>query len=501
MSYLIGIDAGSTSCKAIACDHSGRFLATAKKETVTHYRENGWAELNAEELWEAVAYCLQHITKELGGDTCDGVAVASMGADVLLNAKGHQVHPIIAWFDTRTDGVAKRWKENFGAEKVYQITGINPNSVAGITRMQWMKEKHPELFAQGNKWMQIQNFVSYKLTGEAKVSHTNACRTMAFDLNKRDWSDEILNVAGIDRTLLSEPVRSGTLIGEVTSGVESLTGLKAGTPVYAGGIDYVCGAFATGIIDSGQMLDSTGTSEQIIVITDKPQIDPRYMDQNFTSVAHVVNDKYYMMGMIVASGGIFEWFKREFQCASFEELINEAMAQPIGANGCMMLPYFCGRYTLGNDAAARGAFVGLTTATKRGDIVRALLEGLCYEMLGIIEGMQKISNTSIHSIYAIGGAAKSDFWLQMKADVTGIVIRSKHVPEAAALGAAMLAGIGAGIYASPADAVAKVCHPEKVYTPNQENHKKYRQIYERLNKGLYPALAEFHQKIAKLNAE
>lgn len=499
MAYLIGIDAGSTSCKAIACDHSGHFLATAKMPTLTHYRENGWAELDAEEMWNAVEGCIQSIVEKLGGDTCDGVAVASMGADVLLDEKGDQVHPIIAWFDSRSDKIANRWKETLGAEAVYQISGINPNYVAGITRMQWLKEEHPELFQKGRYWLQIQSFVSFKLTGKAKVSYTNACRTMAFDLNKRDWSEEILKTAGIDKSLLSEPVRSGDFIGAVTPEVEKRTGLKRGTPVYAGGIDYVCGAFASGIIDSGQMLDSTGTSEQLIVVTDRPQVDPRHMDQNFTSVAHVVNDKYYMMGMIVASGGILEWFKREFHCASFDELMEEAARQPIGSNGCMLLPYFAGKYTLGSDAAARGAFVGLTTATKRGDMVRALLEGLCYEMLGILEGMQKISGTKVRSIYAIGGAANSDFWLQMKADVTGVTIRSKHVPEAAALGAAMLAGLGAGVYESPADAVARVRHPEKVYTPDLERHKQYRKIYETLNKGLYPALAEFHKNIAKIN--
>jgi xylulokinase len=499
MGYLMGIDIGSTNYKAIACDYKGKFLATSHRPSDTYYRENGRAEIDPAKLWLGVADCIKEIVEQLPGEKCEGIGIATNGEDVLLDRDGNPVYPTIRWFDTRTSKIAEKWK-TFGIEKAYEITGINPNPVAGITRMQWIKEHHPKRFANAHYWNQIQGFVSFKLTGEAKTSYTNACRTMAFDLRKRDWSDEILNAAGLSRKLLPKPVRSGDLVGRVIKDVAELTSLTVGTPVYAGGIDYACGAFATGIIDAGQMLDSTGTSEQIFVVTDEPQVNAKCMNENFTSVIHVVDDKYYMMGMIISSGGIFEWFKREFECTSFDELVAEAVKLPIGANGCMMLPHFCGRYTLGTDGNARGAFLGLTTGTKRGDFVRAIIEGLCFEMYSIINEIQKITHTKIESIYAIGGAAKSDFWLQTKADVTGIIVKSKHVPEAAALGAAMLAGLGAGIYTSSADAVAQVNFPEKVYLPNMENHKKYMKIYETLNQKMYPALAEFNKAVTEMQA-
>ena len=246
------------------------------------------------------------------------------------------------------------------------------------------------------------------------------------------------------------------------------------------------------------MLDSTGTSEQLVAIVDNPPTDPEFIDKNFTSVSYVVDDKYYIMGMIVSSGGIFEWFKKEFRCESFEELIDEAEKQPIGANGCMMMPYFSGRFSLGNDPYARGAFLGVTRATKRGDFVRAIIEGLCFEMYSIIKEIEKISGKDIDSIYAIGGATKSDFWLQTKADVTGISVKSKNVPEAAALGAAMLAGLGSGIYKNSKDAINKVKFPEKIYYPNLDNHIRYMQIYEQLNSTMYPALIGFNKKVSEI---
>lgn len=498
MSYLIGVDIGSTSCKAIACDLNGRFLGVASRPTMTNYLENGWSELDAEKLWHAAFSCIQEVVAKAGDGHCEGLAVASMNGTVLLDDQDHPLHPSISWLDVRSDKIAEEWKRVYGADKIYQITGINPNAVAGITKIQWIKQQYPELFSKARRWLQMQDFISYKLTGAAKVSYTNACRTMAFDLNTLDWSDEILKAAGIPRDLLSEPVRSGTIIGFVAPWAENQTGLKRGTPVYAGGIDYACGAFATGIMDAGQMLNSTGTSEQVLVVTDKPQTDPAYREQNFTCVTHVVNDKYYTMGMILASGGIFEWFKREFKCESFDELIQEAMKQPIGANGCMILPYFCGKYSLGSSATAKGAFAGLTLATKRGDIVRSIIEGLCYEMLANLAEIQRISSTNIHSIYTIGGAARSDFWLQMKADVTGITVKSKDVPEAAALGAAMLAGLGAKLFTSPADAVQHMGHPEKAYTPIDENHQKYQKIYKTLYRDLYNGLNEFNHKLSDI---
>lgn len=500
MAYLIGIDAGSTNYKAIACDFSGHFLASAKRPAYTAYREHGWAETLAEKIWEGVAACVHEVAEALPDEECVGIGIASSGEDVLVDENGNSVHPAIRWFDTRTEGIAKEW-ESFGRERVYQITGINPNPVASITKMQWIARHDPEAMKKARHWIPIAGFVALKMTGNARAAWTNACRSMAFDINTRSWSEPIVAESGLRRDLLPDPIRPGEEIGRLTAAAAETLGLHEGIPVYAGGVDYACGTFATGIIHSGQMLDSTGTSEQLVAIVDKPRVDPEFISENFTSVCYVVNDKYYMMGMIVASGGIFEWFKRLFGDVSFDTLVAEAASRPIGANGCMILPYFSGRYTLGSDPSSRGAFVGLTRATTRGDMVRAILEGLCYEMHSIVAEIEKLSGEPVDSIYAIGGATNSAFWLQMKADVTGIPVRSKAVPEAAALGAAMLAGLGNGIYDSPEDAIQKVSFPEKEYKPDMAKHERYMKIYHELNRGLYGALKEFNECVSKMQEE
>lgn len=497
MGYLLGIDAGSTNYKAVACDAAGRFLASARRPANTNYLENGRAETSPELIWEGVAACIREVTAALPGQRCEGVAAASTGEDVLLDGAAHAVHPAIRWFDTRTDAIASAW-EPFGRERVYRITGINPNPVASITKMQWIKRYVPEAWRRARLWIPIAGFLSLKLTGVARAPWTNACRSMAFDLQRRDWSEEILKEAGIEREMLAEPIRPGAQIGTVTAAAAHETGLPEGTPVFAGGVDYACGTFATGIIRPGQMLDSTGTSEQLLAILDAPESSLACMEKNFTSVAYVVNDAYYIMGMIVASGGIFEWFKNTFACDSFDALVEEARREPLGAHGCMMLPYFSGRHTMGSDPAARGAFVGLTRTATRGTFVRAILEGLCYEMHSLVQAMQALSGQRVESIDAIGGAAKSDFWMQMKADVTGIPVRSKDVPEAAALGAAMLAGLGAGVYADPEDAVRRVRFAEKEYVPDAARHAQYMEIYETLNRALYPALRDFHAAVTRM---
>lgn len=498
MQYLLGVDVGSTNLKAVAYDFTGRILAEARRSAKTYYLQDGWAELDPLELWQGVAAALREVTATLQGAICLGVGIASNGEDCFVDAQGNPVCRALRWFDTRTTGIAKAW-EAFGYERVYAITGIRPNPVAGITKLQWIKTHDPEAYQHGRFWISMQGFVSMRLTGVATTSWTNACRTMAFDLQTRDWSETILQAAGIPKTLFPQPVRPGSLLGKVHVEASQITGLPSGTPVYAGGVDYACGALATGILQTGQLLDSTGTSEEIVALVDTPQANPAYMDENFTSVCYVANDKYYLMGLIVAAGGIFEWLRRTFANVSFTELMEEAKAMPIGSHGVMMMPHFSGRHTLGNDPLARGAFLGLTRSVKRGDIVRAMLEGLCFEMREIIDKAQEISDSFITSIYAIGGAAKSPFWLQMKADVSGLQVHHRHVREAAALGAAMLAGLGCGVYANAEAAVRQVSAklPETIYTPNAVCHEAYLKLYS-LYKKLYPTLKTWNREVAAM---
>ncbi len=499
MACLIGIDVGTTNCKAAAYTEDGMFKAVASRQTATHYLENNWAEFDPGQIWDAVQEVLKDITHQLGDEKIDGIAIASMGAaGVLLNENDEWIHRSIAWFDTRTEEIAAWWRDTMGSEEVYGISGFVPNPMAGITKVQWIRNQNPELFKSVKRWVSMQDYIAYRLTGEAVVDLSVGCRTMAVDLRHRCWSQQILDHAEISEELCSTLKRSGELAGRVTDRAAGLTGIKAGTPVYAGGMDYVCGAFACGLTESGQVLSAIGTSEQILMVVDEPANDVKHIDTNFTCVNYVVGDKYYIAGQVISSGVILDWFRNEVSNEDLATLLAEAEKSPLGAKGVLLMPHFRGKYAPGADPLSKGAFIGLTTSHTRGDLVRAILEGLCYESATIIEGIQKVVNYPIEAVNVVGGATKSSFWMQMKADILGKPVICLEVPEAVTLGAAMLAGIGAGVYRDPADAVRQTRRGEKIYQPDMKRHIRYRTIFDQIYQEIYPALQKLNHKIDDL---
>ena len=499
MACLIGIDVGTTNCKVAAYTEDGMFKAVASRPTVTHYLENNWAEFDPGQIWDAVQDALRDVTRQLGGDKIDGIAIASMGsASVLLNENDEWINRSIAWFDTRTEDIAAQWRDTFGREEVYSITGFVPNPMAGITKVQWIRDQKPELFKGVKHWLSMQDYIAYRLTGEAVVDLSVGCRTMAVDLRRRCWSEEILAHAHIPREICSTLKRSGELVGGITAYAAGLTGIEKDTPVFAGGMDYVCGALACGLTKSGQALSAIGTSEQILMIVDEPAIDVKHIDTNFTCVNYVVDDKYYIAGQVISSGVILDWFRTEVAKEDLTVLIEEAEKSPLGAKGALLLPHFRGKYAPGADPLAKGSFIGLTTSHTRGDLVRSILEGLCYESATIIEGIEKVVGYPIDAIHVVGGATKSHFWMQMKADILGKPVICLNVPEVVTLGAAMLAGIGAGIYKDAADAVSQTRRDQKIYQPNMKNHVRYRTIFAQVYQEIYPALQLINHKIDNL---
>ncbi len=496
MACLIGIDIGSTNCKAAAYSPDGSLIAVASRSTVTHYLETNWAEFDPDQIWQAVQEVLKEIAGKLGDEPIAGIAVASMGAaGVLLDENDRWIHRSIAWFDTRTEQTAKWWRDTFGAERVYEISGFVPNPMAGITKVQWIREQLPEEFSRVKHWVSMQDFGAYCLTGQAVVDLSVGCRTMAADLRQRCWNEEILAHAQIPIEICSQLKRSGEFIGPVTEKAAQATGIPAGTPVFTGGMDYVCGAFACGLLEAGNVLCAIGTSEQILMVVDDPANDVRNIDTNFTCVNYVVDDKYYVAGQVISSGCILEWFAKEIAKADVNSLVAEAEQAPLGSKGVFMLPHFRGKYTPGADPLSKGAFIGLTTAHSRACVARAVLEGLCYEATLIMESMEQVTGQPIRSVHVTGGATKSPFWMQMKADILGRPIICLDVSEVVTLGAAMLAGLGAGIYQNSADAVGQIRRNDIIYTPNPERHQQYRKIYEGVYKHLYAGVKEIHDKI------
>ena len=499
---LIGIDLGTTNIKVAAFDAKGALLALANNPTPVHYPRPGWAEFQPPEIWDTLCRGLRQVTDEIEKPgRIQAIATASMGeAGVLVDEKGNWLSSIIAWFDNRTGPQARWWEENFGAEKLFQITGLPLHPMFSIHKLMWLKDNQPELLEQAKKWLCMEDLVIHQLTGEYATSQSIASRTMALDIKQRVWSDWIFEKAGIDADLMPPAVPSGQVVGEVTDQASKVTGLPPGTKVVTGGHDHVCGALAAGIVEPGVMLDSSGTTESFLVNVEEPVLAPELCQAGYAYGCNVIPDRYILFGFIISSGIILEWLKDVLGFGSVAEMAAEAEDAPLGCHGAMLLPHFRGSGTPDNDSGSRGAFVGLTTSTSRSDLVRAVLEGICYEMQCNIQFFEHWLGTKIEKIRAIGGGAKNPFWCQMKSDISGKPLEVTEVTESTACGAAMLAGIGAGVFSGVGEAVGLI-PTSATYQPRPKITDQYQAWWNQAYRGIYPTLRDLNVSINRQAAQ
>jgi xylulokinase len=324
-----------------------------------------------------------------------------------------------------------------------------------------------------------------------------------FDQRKLDWSDEMLRLAGIDKHLLAPAYPSGTPLGEVTGKAAQETGLPVGTPVVLGGHDYLCGALPVGAIRPGVILDVSGTWEIVLAATQQPVLTPEAQKTGATVEAHVARGLYAIWGGAVSSD-MLEWYRKEYgfeartkaeACCGvdWDFLMADAAAAPVGSHGVMFLPHLSGAGCPDADPHSLGAWVGLSNFATKGDILRALIEGLDYQFLDIVRTMQGLG-VPFDQLVVVGGVARNKFWMQNKADMVGLPLEVPEVEDATPLGAAMLAGIGVGVYAGEQDAYEKVCKPGAIYKPDPDATAKYEDLF-KIYKQLYPALRPISQQL------
>jgi len=507
MSYLLGLDVGTTHLKAVIYDLEGRVVATALRPTATHHPRPQWAVYQPEEIWQGVAQAIREVLHQVGDPTqVEGLAAASMGeAGIPLDQAGEPLYPAIAWFDPRTLPQSQWWEERFGRYFVYRITGQTVYPYYSLLKLMWLRENEPRVFQQMKKWLCMEDFVNYRLTGAFATDYTIASRTMAFDQAKRAWSEEILGAVEVDPAIFPEIYPSGTVIGRVTARAAEETGLAPGTPVATGGHDHLCGALAAGVFQPGVLLDSTGTAEAVVTTLDAPILTEELCAAHYVCYSHVARGKYILLGHLNASGGSLEWFIEAFcqeeqrQAAEsgrsvYELLMEQAWKEP-GAAGLFLLPHLRGGGTPTVDPRSRGALLGLTTAHGKGEVAQAIIEATCYWLRENIEFCERILGRPIHEIRAIGGAVKNPRWLQAKADVTGRTVEVPALEEATCLGAALLAGIGVGLYHDEADAVGRVYRAEQRIEPDRARAERYDRLYNEIYREIYPRLRELNLKI------
>ena len=456
--YLLGIDVGTTGSKALLVAADGAVKASATTEYPMFTPQPLWAEQNPEDWWAATVASIRRVLAQ--GDV-KAAEVAGIGLTgqmhglVLLDAQGKVLRPCIMWNDQRTAAECAEITAQVGAQKVIQLTG-NP-VLPGFTapKIVWVRKHEPEVYSRVAKALLPKDYVRYRLTGEYFGEVSDASGTSMFDVGKRGWSDEMLQALDIPRAWLPEVTESPVVSARVSAEAARATGLPQGTPVAGGGGDQAAGAVGTGIVAEGLVSATLGTSGVVFAASQSYRVEP---EGHLHAFCHAVPGMWHLMGVVLSAAGSFRWYRDTVAQAEQAEaaasgrdvydLLTAAAAQvPAGCEGLLFLPYLTGERTPYPDPNARGVFFGLTLRHTKAHLTRSVLEGVTYALRDSLELMRGLGLT-IEQVRASGGGAKSPLWRQILADVFATEIALVNTEEGAPYGAALLAGVGAGVYPS-----------------------------------------------------
>ncbi len=499
MPYLIGIDIGTSGTKTCLFDADGTLVASATGEYPLYQPENGWAEQNPADWWQATVETLRTVTTGIDASAIAGIGFSGqMHGLVMLDEGGDVIRPSIIWCDQRTASECAEIEATVGHEKLLSITA-NP-ALTGFTasKILWVRNHEPENYARCRHILLPKDYIRYKLTGVFATDVSDASGMQLLDIGGRCWSDEILTLLQIDKSLLATVYESPEVTGQITEEVSRLTGLAVGTPVVAGAGDNAAAAVGTGIVTEGDAFVTVGTSGVIFAHTDNMVMDPAGRVHTFCCA---VPGKWHVMGVTQAAGLSLKWFANQC-CADltgedrYTVMTAEAETSHIGSNRLLYLPYLMGERTPHLDADARGMFFGLSGSHTRGDMIRAVMEGVSYSLRDCLEVLRAMG---VHpeNITACGGGARSPLWRGMMANLFGTPIRTAFSAEGAALGAAILAGVGTGVYASVEEACQKLVQIQDTVLPDASASATYEPYYA-LYREIYPAVKGLYKTLSQI---
>lgn len=509
MDALMGIDLGSTSIKAVIYDTKGAFISSGSTPTETANLDSShpeWVFWDPDVIWNSVCRAVKEALNRSSRDVdIAAVSVTGWGMDgIPLDDGGAPLYPFISWHCSRTEPQRQRFADTIGLEKLFSITGTQTMVIHTAYRMMWLQENKPGILDKAAVWLPIEDYINYKLCGVWGTDYSMASCTALFDQKKRAWSEELISAAGIPGRIFPEVRDSGTQIGTVTQKAAGESGLGQGTPVVLGGHDYHCGGLAVGAFDPGVVMDITGTWEILFSASETANLGPSVYRSGLVLESHVAKNRYNYAAYAL-SAGMLEWFKDEFalqECMEAEEsgesvwkeLMTKASAVPPGSRGVFFLPHFSGAVTPNVDPKSLGAFIGLSEQAERSVCARAVIEGLDYQFRELLDSFEAALGQDIKKVITVGGTTRNEFWMQNKADVSGKIIEVPEIEEATPLGAAILAGIGAGIFRDEKDGFNKTYKPGKIYTPEPDLSGRYDKYYSLYQK-IYPSLKDINHEI------
>ena len=490
---LLGIDIGTTATKGILLDPNRGIVAEAQAPSALRSLQTGWAEEDSEEWWRNVATLTRACLEQAGlkPEAVAGVGVSGMVPTlILMDARGDVLYPSIQQNDARAYQEIEAFRAHVDESDVLARTGSAITQQSIGPKLLWMRRHHPEIMEQAAHVMGSYDYIVYRLTGQFSAERNWALESGLFDLHRQDWDDELLRLSAIDRSWLGQVYWPAEVVGQITPQAAAHTGLKAGTPVVAGSADHIASAFSAGLKAPGDLLVKLGGAGDILYSLDELVIDARlFLDY------HVIPGKYLINGCMAASGSIIKWFKQHFAGdADYPQLDAEGLATPAGSDGLIMLPYFLGEKTPIHDPLARGVFFGLTLTHTRGHVYRAILEGIAYGFRHHLSVLAERGLTATRARVTNGGA-RSQLWKQVTADILGIPLEPIAHHPGSSLGAAFVAGMGAGMFDDWSEIerfiqVTHVIEPDLSHTSLYNRYFDiYRELYQR-NQDLFPQLSQ-----------
>lgn len=507
MAYILGADIGTSGTKTVLFKEDGTVVSSAKYEYPLYTLKNGYAEQDPADWREAVISTIREVVEESGVDTAEikGIGLSGqMHGLVMLDGHNKVLRKSIIWCDQRTAAEADEITRKVGREKLVGITA-NP-AITGFTaaKILWVRNNEPEIYEKCRHILLPKDYIRFILTGEFATEVSDASGMQLLDVPKRDWSDEILELLEIDRSLLPKVYESPDITGTVTAEIAELTGLKKGTPVVGGAGDNAAAAVGTGVVEDGKAFTTIGTSGVVFAHTSDISIDKAGRVHTFCCA---VPGAWHVMGVTQSAGLSLKWFRDNFCWGEMETalvmgvdpyyLTDRAVENvPIGANNLLYLPYLNGERTPHLDPNARGVFFGLSSMHNKKHLLRAVMEGVAYSLRDCAEVMREMG-VNVSDMMACGGGGTSPVWRQMLADLYACPVKTTLNKEGPALGAALLAAVGAGLYKSVPEACKAVIQPERVQEPVAENTAGYEKVYA-LYKKLYPAMKDCFKGLSEL---
>ena len=485
--YVLGLDISTTASKALLIDRLGTVVGHASSAHEVHAPKPLWSEQDPGAWWQAMA---QSIHTVLSATRTDPGSVQAIGLTgqmhglVMLDESGEVLRPAMLWNDGRSGAQCTAIRKRLGLERLVAITGND--AYAGFTapKLLWVKENEPDVYRRAAQILLPKDYIRYRLTGEYATDCAGAGGTLMLDLARRDWSDEIVGALGIPSDWLSPTHEGTTVTGHVSTGAAELTGLQAGTPVVAGGGDQATQAVGVGAIHPETWAVTLGTSGVVFAPCNAPRFDAMGRAHAFP---HAIAQVWHMMGVVLSAAGSLQWYRETLAPrVPFEVLVAEAGSVEPGAEGVQFLPYLTGERTPHADPHARGAFVGLTTRHTRAHLTRAVLEGVAFALRDNLDLLGDAGLALPGEVRISGGGAKSGLWRQILADTLNVDLHRVKVVEGAALGAAVLAGVGLGLWSSADEACTRVVQTQEARTPGPDQER-YAELHRRFT-GLYPSL-------------